>query len=141
MRYGSYKLIKRVRQLGVFQSSAKTAHPEEKIMLFHEVGFCKTTASSHPSHRIQTVRNDGFFFIYQAVHVAHNGPYIKPRNIPNKEQYLNDIVSIEAIFAALRSVVILYTEKKRLLPPFCTAKFVILSLRNSYIMRHNFAIF
>ena len=22
--------------------------------------------SSHPSHRIQTVRNDGFFFIYQA---------------------------------------------------------------------------
>ena len=66
MRYDGYKLIKRVRQLGVFQSSAKTARPEEKIMLFHEVGFCETTASSHPSHRIQTVRNDGFFFIYQA---------------------------------------------------------------------------
>jgi hypothetical protein len=49
VRYGGYKIIKRVRQLGVFQSSAKTAHPEEKIMLFHEVGFCKTTASSHPS--------------------------------------------------------------------------------------------
>jgi len=54
-----------VRQLGVFQSSAKTAHPEEKIMLFHEVGFCKTTASSHPSHSSKIVRNGDFFFINQ----------------------------------------------------------------------------
>ena len=33
----------------MFQSSEKTARPEEKIMLFHEVGFCETTASSHPN--------------------------------------------------------------------------------------------
>ena len=33
----------------------------------------------------------------------HNRPYIKPRNIPNKEQYLNDIVSIEAIMFEQKS--------------------------------------
>ena len=62
MRYGSYKLIKRVRQLGVFQGSAKTAHPEEKIMLFHEVGFCETTASSHPSKKCPNLLKLGHIF-------------------------------------------------------------------------------
>ena len=70
----------------MFQSSAKTARPEENIMLFHEVGFCETTASKQPNYHKESnnYKKNGFLNRNTILNILRNPFYYGMMSIKGK---------------------------------------------------------